>query len=158
MFGLLDPGDLASLAGVFGSDIVLAAILFAGIAALIALCVPGVLVPAAVTSGAVLGPVGATAVVTLGALLGSQLFFMAARRLGRERMQARLGSRLDRFQRRFAAHGIWYVIGLRLIGAPHFLVTAGSAVMPMRSATFALATLIGLLPVVSIAAAAGSTI
>ena len=140
------------------SELLLAGLFFTATAILIALCVPGVLVPMAAGSGAVLGPWAAAAAVVLGAVAGSQLFFLSARRLGRERLRARFGERLNRIEKRFAAHGIWYVIGLRVIGTPHFLVTAGCALMPMRSSTFAIATLIGLLPAIGIAAAAGSLI
>lgn len=150
--------DLVSSMAAIDGEALFAALVFVATAALIALCVPGILVPAAITSGAVLGPWGATAVVTLGALAGSQLFFIATRVLARDRMRARLGHRLEAFERRFAAHGALYVLGLRLIGAPHFMVTAGSALMPMRAASFAAATLLGLLPVVALAAAAGSSV
>jgi uncharacterized membrane protein YdjX (TVP38/TMEM64 family) len=151
------PIDGAALGGALQSDLLVAGLLFLGTAALVALCVPGIVIPVSITSGAVLGPWAGTPVVALGALLGSQILFLVARRLARERVTARLGKRLDSFRHRFAAHGIWYVIGLRLVGAPHFLITAGSALMPMRAGSFAVATLLGLLPVIAIASAAGSS-
>jgi hypothetical protein len=45
-----------------------------------------------------------------------------------------------------------------VIGAPHFLVTGASALRPWRASSFAIATLAGCLPVVAIAAAAGSAL
>ncbi|WP_413818539.1 TVP38/TMEM64 family protein [Sphingobium sp.] len=89
------------------------------------------------------------------ALAGSQLLFLFSRRLAKDRVRRKLGKRLDLFERQFAKHGLFYVIGLRIVGAPHFLVTAGSALMPMNSWTFGLATFIGMLPVIALAAVAG---
>lgn len=140
------------------SEMLVAGFFFVATAALIALCVPGVLMPMALSSGALLGGWGAAAVVALGAVAGSQLFFLTARHFAGDRLRARLGNRLEIFERRFAAHGAWYVIGLRLVGTPHFVVTAGSALMPIRSSTFAAATLLGFLPAIAIAAATGSAI
>ena len=75
------------------------------------------------------------------------------RHLARDRVRVWLGRRLDGFELNFASYGIWYVIGLRLVGTPHFLVTTGSALMPIRPWTFAGSTLLGLLPAIAIAAA-----
>jgi uncharacterized membrane protein YdjX (TVP38/TMEM64 family) len=127
-------------------------------ASLTAAGIPGVLVPATLAAEAVAGPVTATASVSLGAVGGSLLLFLAARRWGAPAMASRFGNRLDMFERRFAAHGIWYVIGLRIIGTPHMLVTVGSAMMPMRTPAFALATLLGSLPAIGLAAMAGSIV
>lgn len=142
----------------FESEVLVAGFFFVATAILIALCVPGVLIPMALSSGALLGGWGAAAVVALGAVAGSQLFFLSARSFAGDRLRARLGKRLEPFERRFAAHGTWYVIGLRLVGTPHFVVTAGSALMPIRSSSFAAATLLGFLPAIAIAAATGSAI
>jgi uncharacterized membrane protein YdjX (TVP38/TMEM64 family) len=158
MFNWQALHDLAPLLALFDSELLVAAIFFLATAILIAFCVPGVLLPIAIGSGAVLGPWGASAAVLLGAAAGSQLLFLAARHFAGERVQARLGPRLHAFQDRFAARGIWYVIGLRVIGTPHFLVTAASALTPMRSSKFAAATLLGFLPAVTLAAATGSAI
>ena len=149
----LDPASWA-----LESKLLLAALFFFVTAALIALCVPGVLVPMALSSGALLGPWQAVAAVTLGALAGSQLFFMAARYFATDRLRERLGPRFLDFQRRCAGRSIWYLVGLRLVGAPSFLVTTGSALMPIRASSFAAATLLGFLPAISIAAATGSAI
>ena len=143
---------------VFRSELLLAGLFFVATAALIAFCVPGVLVPMAVGSGALLGAWEAAAAVALGAVAGSQLFFLITRHVAADRLRGRLGRRFEAFQRRFAAHGLAYVIGLRLVGTPHFLVTAGSALMPIRATSFAVATLLGFLPAIAIAAATGSAI
>lgn len=157
-FDWLPLGELEPMLAAFDSELLLAGVFFIVTALLIALCVPGVLIPMALSSGAILGGWDAAAVVLLGAVAGSQLFFLTARHFVRDRLRSRLGERLQTFEQRFAAHGIWYVIGLRVIGTPHFLVTGASAMTPIRSPAFAIATLIGLLPAVAIAAATGSAI
>lgn len=118
--------------------------------------IPGVLIPATLAAEAIAGPLAATATISLGALSGSMLLFIAARKWGSPAIHSRFGGRLESFERRFAAHGIWYVIGLRAIGAPHMLVTAGSAMMPIRAPAFGAATLLGSLPAIALAAIAGS--
>ena len=157
LLDLLPLQGLEPLLG-FDNEMLLAGLVFVATATLIALCIPGVILPMALSSGALIGAWEATAAVAFGAVAGSQLFFLATRRLAGERVRDRLGARFDPFQRRFAAHGLWYVVGLRLIGAPHFVVTAGSALMTMRASSFAVATLIGVLPASLIAAATGSAI
>lgn len=155
-----DPTALASLGGLLpavDSELAAAGLVFAGTTLLVALCVPGVLVPVAVSSGALLGG-WAVVPVALGALAGSQLLFLAVRHGTAGRVRGRLGRRLERFEERFARYGLWYVVGLRLIGAPHFLVTAGSALLPVSATAFAAATLGGFGPVIAMATAAGSAI
>ena len=125
---------------------------------LMAAGIPGVLIPATLATEALAGPVAATATVSLGAMGGSLLLFLASRRWGSPAIAARFGNRLESFERRFADHGIWYVIGLRIIGTPHMLVTVGSAMMPIRAPAFAVATLLGSLPAIGLAAMAGSMV
>lgn len=139
------------------NELAVAGLFFLGTTALVALCVPGVLIPIAVSSGSLLGW-AALPVVALGALAGSQLLFLAVRHLLAARARARLGARLDGFERRFARYGLWYVVALRLCGAPHFAVTAASALLPLRPTAFAVATLAGFVPVIAMAAAAGSAL
>ena len=137
---------------------VLVATLWLVTTSLVAAGIPGVLIPATLATEALAGPVAATATVSMGALGGSLLLFAAARRWGAPKVAARLGGRLESFGQRFADHGILYVIGLRLIGTPHVLVTVGSAMMPMRVPAFATATLLGCLPAIVLAAVAGSVV
>jgi uncharacterized membrane protein YdjX (TVP38/TMEM64 family) len=135
-----------------------AAFLFLGTAFLVAFCVPGVILPMAIVAGTLFGTWRGVALIGLGTLVGSQILFIVARHSARDRLRAWIGKRLSGFERRFEAYGIWYVIGLRLIGAPHFLVTAGSALMPIASWSFAAASLLGVLPAIAIAAATGAAI
>jgi uncharacterized membrane protein YdjX (TVP38/TMEM64 family) len=127
-------------------------------ATLIALGVPGVLVPLAFSSGALLGGWLGMAVVVAGALIGSHAFFVATRKWLAARVRTRWGERLHRFDREIGRRGFFYVAGLRVAGVPHFLVTAASALSPIRARSFALATLLGFLPAIALAAMAGSVV
>jgi uncharacterized membrane protein YdjX (TVP38/TMEM64 family) len=138
--------------------LLVAGIIFMGTTVLIALWVPGMLIPIAASSGALLNVWFATLAVASGALLGSMIIFAVTRRLAHDRVPHRITAFLDRFESRFRSRGAWFVLGLRLVGAPHCLVSAGSALMPIRATSFALATLVGLLPTILMAAVAGSAI
>jgi uncharacterized membrane protein YdjX (TVP38/TMEM64 family) len=140
------------------SEAALARALFIGTAALVACCVPGGIVAMAISASALLDTWLAVPVVALGALAGSQILFLGIRRLDGGRTRARLGGRLDAFEQRFARYGPWYIVGLRLCGAPHFLVTGASALLPLRAGVFALATIAGLLPAILMAVAAGTAL
>ena len=142
----------------FGNDVLVALLLFAGTAIVIALWIPGMLVPIAASSGALINMWPATAAVVFGALAGSMVIFVTTRRFATGHVPARFAAFLAKFEARFKAHGAWWVLGLRLVGAPHFLVSASSALMPIKASSFALATLLGLFPAVLIGAAAGAAL
>lgn len=142
----------------FANDILLGLFFFAGTALLIALWVPGFLLPVAASSGALLDAWSGTVAVTGGALVGSMAIFVTARHFGAERVPARVALFLQRFEDRFRTQGAWFVFVLRLVGAPHFLISAGSALMPIRASRFAGATLAGMIPAILLAAIAGSAV
>lgn len=146
------------LEGVTQSELALAFLMCGLTATLVACCVPGTLVPLSVSSGALLGGAEGAVVVTAGAVIGSQVLFLASRHLLRERISARCGTKLQKFEHYFAKRGLLYVAGLRVVGVPHFLVTAGCALSPLRSRTFLAATLLGLLPVIALTSTAGSLV
>ena len=125
---------------------------------LIAACVPGVIIPLSFSSGLLLGGWTGIFVVISGCIVGSQLLFLSARHFMRNRVRHRLGGRLERFDEHFAKRGIFYIVGLRIAGAPHFLVTGASALTPVRALPFAAATLLGFLPAIALSATAGSVV
>ena len=84
--------------------------------------------------------------------------FLLARTTLRERARARIGTRLDGFEQAFARRGAWYVLGLRLIGAPNVALTGACALLPIRQSTFALVSFAGFLPAAWVAASVGSAI
>jgi uncharacterized membrane protein YdjX (TVP38/TMEM64 family) len=127
-------------------------------ATVVAAGVPGTMLPISFSSGMLLGGWLGMAVVVVGALLGSHAFFIATRRWFATHVRQRWGERLKRFDNKLERHGFFYVLGLRLVGAPHFLVNAASALSPIRARSFALATAIGFTPAVALAATAGSAL
>lgn len=140
------------------SEFALALALFTLTAALVALCVPGTIIPLSFSSGALLGSWAGMAVVAAGALLGSQVLFLLIRHGLQQRVRRRWGERLAFFERRLTKRGFFYLVGLRLVGVPHFLVTAGSAVTRLRAFSFAAGSLIGFLPAIALTATAGSAL
>jgi uncharacterized membrane protein YdjX (TVP38/TMEM64 family) len=147
---------LIQFSGLLQNEAALALLIFGLVMALISLGIPGVVVPMSVSSGAMLGGSIGMAVVALGALAGSQVLFLVSRRLLKDAARRRIGERLAAFERKVQKHGFYYVLGLRLVGAPHVFVTSASAVTPMSSRAFAAATLLGTLPVVALSAHLGA--
>ena len=149
---------LPFLTSLVASEVLLGAVFLALTAGLIAFGVPGVLVPISFTSGALLGGWTGMAVVVAGAMLGSQALFLVTRVWLGAWTRKRWGHRLQRFDEAIAKRGFVYLLGLRLIGAPHLLVTASSALSAIRTRSFAFATLLGFLPAVALAASARAAI
>lgn len=127
---------------------------------LLAFCVmtfsiPGALTPTAFVSGLLFG-IGGLVVVVVAALLGSHVLFVATRLWLGERMRRRFGPRLDAIAEHLGKRGPLYVATARFGGVPHLLITAGAAPTTITARTFAAASLIGMLPVLTLAALAGS--
>ena len=146
------------VAALLGNEALLALLFLTLTTALVAFGVPGVLMPISFSSGALLGGWIGMMVVIAGAVLGSQVLFIATRRWLGHRVRGRWGKRLARIDRNIERRGFLYVLGLRLAGAPHLLVTASSALSAIPARNFVLATLLGLLPAITLAAMAGSAI
>lgn len=146
------------LALVASSEPLLALGLLVLTATLVALGVPGVLLPISFSSGALLGGWIGMLVVIAGAVLGSHALFVAARYGLAGRLRRRWGRPLARFDRSLETRGFYYLLGLRLVGAPHMLVTTSCALSAIRARSFLLATLIGFLPAIAAAALAGAVL
>ena len=123
-------------------------------ASMVALSVPGTIMPLSFTGGLLMGPAGIF-VVAVGALLGSHVLFLVSRHTLSDWMRRKLGHRLDGFQEHLGRRGPVYVVGARLTGVPHLLVTAGSAMTPMSARAFGGASLLGMLPAITVASMAG---
>ena len=89
---------VAALQALFESDFALALALFGLTATLIACCVPGTLIPLSVSSTMLLGGWQGALVVIGGAVLGSFVLFVASRHMFRDRVHARFGDRLVRYE------------------------------------------------------------
>ena len=147
---------LLSIEALFASDVLLAFALAGLTATLVACCVPGTIVPLSVSSGALLGGWEGAGAVTAGALAGSMVLFLASRHLLQDRLRARWGDKLAKLEGHVGKRGFFYVVGLRIVGVPHFLVTAGSALAGVRARSFVAASLLGFLPVIALSSNAGS--
>jgi uncharacterized membrane protein YdjX (TVP38/TMEM64 family) len=105
------------------NELLIGVAFFAATTLFIALWVPGVVLPLAASLGALLNVWIAAAVVTFGALLGSMIIFATTRHFAGGRIPPRIIGFIERFEARFQSRGAWLVLGLRLVGAPHFLVS-----------------------------------
>lgn len=150
--------EIPFLTGLVESEWLLGLAFLTLTATITALGVPGVLVPLSFSSGALLGGWEGMLVVVAGAVIGSHALFLATRRWMGGAVRRRWGERLERFDRDMARRGFFYLLGLRLFGAPHLLVTAASALSAVRSRSFVLATMLGFLPAITLASMAGSAI
>ncbi len=148
---------LDSLAAMPFGPFALPALIAAVTASLVAMSVPGAVNTMSFLSGLVLGITGIL-VVVLGCAVGSHLLFLASRRWLGERMQRRFGARLDGVQDHLGRRGPVYVVGARLVGVPHLLVTAGCAATPISARSFLGASLLGMLPAIALSALAGSAL
>jgi uncharacterized membrane protein YdjX (TVP38/TMEM64 family) len=142
----------------FENEVFVALLFFAGTAVVVALWVPGFLLPIAASSGAMLSLWLAAAAVAGGALVGSMAIFAVSRYFLSDHVPRRIAGFLKKFEERLGSHGAWFVLVLRLGGAPHALVSASSALMPIRASSFAVATVVGMSPAIFFAAAAGAAI
>lgn len=149
---------LASLSGLINSELAMAGLLLVLTASAVGLCVPGLLMPISFSAGLLLEGWLAVPVVTAGAVLGSHGLFLAARRGLGAPIKRRFAGRLERFGPHLGRYGVFYVAGLRVIGTPHALVTLASAASPLRHGRFALATLLGFLPSIAVAAGVGTAL
>jgi uncharacterized membrane protein YdjX (TVP38/TMEM64 family) len=150
--------QVPSLAVLAGSDWLLGLAFLTVTAILVAFGIPGVLVPLSFSSGALLGGWAGMLVVIAGAVIGSHVLFVATRRWLSARVRRRWGGRFERFDGEMAKRGFYYLLGLRLAGTPHVLVTASSALSAIRARSFVLATLLGFLPAIALASMAGSAL
>jgi len=90
------------------------ALFLAGFMLLSALALPGC-AALSLLAGSAFGTLAGTLLVGLASTLGALLAFLAARHWARERVQHRLGHRLQRLDALIARHGAPGLVGLRLL-------------------------------------------
>ena len=115
----------------------------------------GVVVAFSLPVGVVVTPLGGflfgtwlgTALSVMGATLGSIAVFLAARTAFYELFHARAGKTLARFEEGFKRDSFSYLLFLRLVPIfPFWLVNIVPALLGMPLGSYALATLIGIIP------------
>jgi len=149
---------LYTLADTLDSDVVLALAFLGVTTAVMAAGIPWLILPLSFSSGVLLGGRLGVAVMLAGAVIGTQLLFFGVRRWLAAPVRRRLGDRLERYDREISKRGFFYLVGLRLMGAPNLLVSSACALSPVRARTFALATLIGIAPAIVLAVTAGTAV
>lgn len=154
--GIASLLDLAWLP--MNSVLLVAGATFLLTAVLMAFGVPGIIVPLSLTSGAMMDAEIAAAAVAAGGAVGAHAMFLLARTTLRERVRTKVGAKLHGIEQAFARRGAWYLLGLRLIGAPSVALTGACALLPIRQGTFALVSFAGFLPAAWLAASVGSAI
>lgn len=97
--------------------------------------------------GALFDLVLGTSVVLLAATAGATIAFLSSRFLLRDWVQAKLGSRLETFNRGIETDGAFYLFSLRLVPLfPFWLINLAMGLTPIRTWTFFWVSLIGMLP------------
>lgn len=97
--------------------------------------------------GALFGRALGTSVVLLAATVGATLAFLSSRFLFRDWVQAKLGARLETFNRGIDRDGAFYLFSLRLVPVfPFFLINLGMGLTPIRTWTYFWVSLAGMLP------------
>ncbi len=127
----------------FLAALVIAFFVYAGA---VALSLPGGLV-LSLAMGFIFGRWIGTVLVVIAATVGATLVFLAARYLFADAARKRLGSVGERLNAGFTENAFSYLLFLRLVPAfPFFLVNLAPAFTAISVRTYALATLIGIIP------------
>jgi uncharacterized membrane protein YdjX (TVP38/TMEM64 family) len=98
------------------------------------------------TVGFLFGRWVGTALVVVAATIGATLVFLAARYLFANAARRRLGALGARINAGFTEDAFSYLLFLRIVPFPYFLVNLASAFTDIKVRTYVLATLIGMLP------------
>lgn len=157
LFETLPFGLFEQLAAAPFGEFWLALGFFALTASIYATGVPGTLVPISFSSGLLLGPAGMV-VVGAGAMLGALVMYIALERCSHATLRRKYARHLSRLDRLKSAGGIVPLIGLRLIGLPHVIVTGLCALAAVGPRRYALATAVGVVPAIALSSIAGATI
>ena len=138
-------------AGVFGPLVFLGLMI-----ALVPLNVPGLVF--VIPSTTLFGTVGGIVLSLIGGFTASAVGIVAARRLGRPAIEARMSPRIRKLEERLAAHGFW---GIAVVRAFTFLLQPVDwlcGLSSMRMRTVLSATFVGLIPPTLVVALAGRSL
>jgi uncharacterized membrane protein YdjX (TVP38/TMEM64 family) len=98
-------------------------------------------------AGAIFGVLQGTLFVVSGATVGAILAFLVSRTLLRDWVMKKFGGRMEGIDRGLRENGLSYLLFLRLVPAfPFFLVNLACGVTGLPLRTYALGTLIGIIP------------
>jgi uncharacterized membrane protein YdjX (TVP38/TMEM64 family) len=109
--------------------------------------------------GALFGRWLGTAVVSLASTLGAVLAFLSSRTILRDWVERGLAGRMQPIQQGLERDGAYYLLTLRLVPLfPFWLVNLGMGLTRMPVATFAVVSLIGMLPATFLYVLAGEAL
>ena len=110
-------------------------------------------------AGALFGRWLGTLVVSLASTLGATLAFLSSRYILRDWVERRFGRRLEPLHRGIERDGAYYLFTLRLVPLfPFFLINLGMGLTRMRVSTYALVSMLGMLPGTFLFAFAGEAL
>ena len=99
-----------------------------------------------VLGGLLFGTVLGGTLAVMGATAGAVIIFLVARSALAGTMRRRAGTLLDRIRPGLHRDGFSYLLALRLVPTPFWLVNLAAALCGMRLLPFAAATLVGIIP------------
>lgn len=128
------------------NHLLLGVLIYAGIyIACVALSLPGGLV-LTIAGGMLFGVWLATPVTVVAATVGATLVFLVAKSSFGAALAERAGPWLDRFRDGFEREGLSYMLFLRLVPFPFFVINIAPAVLGVPLRTFVVGTLLGIIP------------
>ena len=111
-----------------------------------ALSIPGATI-LTLAGGAIFGLYLGTALASIGSTVGATLAFLGSRFLFRDIVQSKFSTRVDAINNNLRKDGAFYLFTLRLVPAfPFFLVNLVMGLTPIRTVTYFLVSMIGMLP------------
>jgi uncharacterized membrane protein YdjX (TVP38/TMEM64 family) len=110
-----------------------------------------------VTGGVLFGTLIGGVLAIAGATIGAVLLFLIARSAFAASLARRGGTALAKLREELQSNGFFYLLSLRLVPLfPFWLINLAAALCGMRLGAFALATLIGIMPVTFVFASIGA--
>ncbi|MBV8614535.1 MAG: TVP38/TMEM64 family protein [Acetobacteraceae bacterium] len=144
------------LVGLVGNHPVLAALIYWVVyTAWVAVSIPEASL-LSVLGGLLFGTVLGGSIAVAGATTGAVIIFLIARSTLAGAMRRRAGTLLDRIRPGLHRDGFSYLLALRLVPTPFWLVNLAAAVCGMRLLPFAAATLVGIIPATYVLAWVGT--
>ncbi|MGK7869092.1 TVP38/TMEM64 family protein [Falsiroseomonas sp. E2-1-a20] len=121
----------------------------------VAVSVPGA-VWLTITGGFLFGALAGTALTVVAATIGAVLVFLLARRIFGADALDRLGPRAQGIAEGIRRDAVPYLLVLRLVPVPFFLVNLVPAFCGVRPGVFAATTLVGIIPATAVFSLAGA--
>lgn len=138
---------LDSLVAYRDANPIKAALIYAAVyIAVTAASIPGALI-LTLGAGAIFGFVWGSIIAVVSATIGATIAFLVARYLFDDLVQKKMGERLAKIRENFRKEGALYLFSMRLVPVfPFFAVNLLMGLTSIKTATYALASLVGMAP------------